>query len=275
MPEEGKAQLTWCWKWRSGFFSLSWSSILASRSLRSFVPLLSVFPSVSCSFLSFFFQPFPLVLEAGVGEEAVSGFLVSLSSSLRPFSLFCCVIPCFSGFFFLSPLCFRLCSLFTSFVFSPSVFFVLSRSLSLLPVPPGFFVLLGSTLVFLSLVSALFPQFFFPLFVAFSLASSVSLRRNRGMQVCSSSSFSPPRFCLSLSVCFCFRCFKAGIGKGRVHFWYGVLKQHLKIRLVSLGFSLLVSFVPSLSNQPLLSVLLGLYRARRVVTGGRLTVGHH
>jgi len=54
MPEEGKAQLTWCWKWRSGFFSLSWSSILASRSLRSFVPLLSVFPSVNCSFLSFF-----------------------------------------------------------------------------------------------------------------------------------------------------------------------------------------------------------------------------
>jgi len=54
----------------------------------------------------------------------------------------------------------------------------------------------------------------------------------------------------SLPVCFCFRCFKAGIGKGRVYFWYGVLKKHLKIRLVSLGFSLLVSFVPSPPNQP-------------------------
>jgi len=41
--QEGKAQLTWCWKWRSGFFSLSWSSILASRSLCSFVSLLSVY----------------------------------------------------------------------------------------------------------------------------------------------------------------------------------------------------------------------------------------
>jgi len=40
---QGKVQLTWCWKWRSGFFSLSWSSILASRSLCSFVSLLSVY----------------------------------------------------------------------------------------------------------------------------------------------------------------------------------------------------------------------------------------
>ena len=131
MPEEGKAQLTWCWKWRSGFFSLSWSSILASRSLRSFVPLLSVFPSVSCSFLSFFFQPFPLVLEAGVGEEAVSGFLVSLSSSLRPFSLFCCVIPCFSGFFFFCPLSVFVCALCLLLSCSPPQFFSFSVALYL------------------------------------------------------------------------------------------------------------------------------------------------
>ena len=45
----------------------------------------------------------------------------------------------------------------------------------------------------------------------------------------------------SLSVCFCFFRFKASIGKGRVHFWYGVLKKNLKTRLVSLCFSLLVS----------------------------------
>ena len=158
MPEEGKAQLTWCWKWRSGFFSLSWSSILASRSLRSFVPLLSVFPSVSCSFLSFFFQPFPLVLEAGVGEEAVSGFLVSLSSSLRPFSLFCCVIPCFSGFFFFVP------SLF-SFVLSVYFFRVLplsffrSQSLSISPA--------GSPWLFRA--PRFYSCFSFPRFCPFSL----------------------------------------------------------------------------------------------------------
>jgi len=31
-------------------------------------------------------------------------------------------------------------------------------------------------------------------------------------------------FLYSLPVCFCFCCFKASIGKGRVHFWYGVLR---------------------------------------------------
>jgi len=154
------------------------------------------------------------------------GFLFHCPPLYVPFPCFA-VLSLVSLFFF--PLCFRLCSLFTSIVFSPSVFFR-SQLLSISPASsPGFFVLLGFTLVFLSLVSALFFLVFLPpvrgflsrfwlpkislsLSVSwlpfspwflpsvrgflFSLASSVSLRRNRGMQVCYSSSFfllqSPP-----------------------------------------------------------------------------------
>lgn len=124
MPEEGKAQLTWCWKWRSRFFSLSWLSILASRSMRSFVPLLSVFPSVSYSFLSsLFFSLFLWFWKLVLEKRRSVGFLFHCPPFYVPF-------PCFAVlflvslffFFFLSPLCFHLCSLFTSFVFSPSVF---------------------------------------------------------------------------------------------------------------------------------------------------------
>jgi hypothetical protein len=155
MPEEGKAQLTWCWKWRSGFFSLSWSSILASRSLRSFVPLLLVFPSVSCSFLSFFFSLFlwfwKLVLEQ---RRRSVRFWFHCPPLYVPFPCFA-VLSLVSLFFFVPSLFSFVLSVYFYRVL-PLSFFVLSRSLSLPPVPPGFFVLLGFTLIFLSLVSALF-----------------------------------------------------------------------------------------------------------------------
>jgi hypothetical protein len=56
-------------------------------------------------FLSSFFRLLPLVLEAGAGEEEadcdagsfVCGFLISLSSSLRPFPWFAVLSPVFLG----------------------------------------------------------------------------------------------------------------------------------------------------------------------------------
>jgi len=188
MPEEGKAQLTWCWKWRSGFFSLSWSSILASRSLRSFVPLLSVFPSVSCSFLSFFFSLFlwfwKLVLEQ---RRRSVGFWFHCPPLYVPFPYF--AVLSLVSLFFLSPLCFRLCSLFTSIVFSPSVF-SFSVALYLSRQFPLAFSCFSVLLLFF------FPSFL-PFFPSFSsscswLSLSFSVPQNPHVFVCVLASFFPP-----------------------------------------------------------------------------------
>jgi len=140
----------------------------------------------SCSF-SLFFSLFlwfwKLVLEQ---RRRSMGFLFHCPPLYVPFPCFA-VLSLVSLFFF--PLCFRLCSLFTSIVFSPSVFFR-SQSLSISPASSPW---LFRASRFYSCFS--FPRFcpFFPSFSSSCswLSLSFSAPQNLPVFVCVLASFFP------------------------------------------------------------------------------------
>ena len=120
---------TWCWRWRSVFFSLprlrsSRSSVFSSKLLCLFVILLLVFPSVSCSFFSLASSSGFLkcsVYSSRWSRFVMSAFCFSLLCVRPPPFLFFCLLLCFP---------FSLC-FFPSLSRSPSVFFLLLPGSSL------------------------------------------------------------------------------------------------------------------------------------------------
>jgi len=114
---------TWCWRWRSVFFSLprlrsSRSSVFSSKLLCLFVILLLVFPSVSCSFFSLASSSGFLkcsVYSSRWSRFVMSAFCFSLLCVRPPPFLFFCLLLCFPF-----SLCFFSFSVAFPFCFLPS-----------------------------------------------------------------------------------------------------------------------------------------------------------